>query len=56
MIFVRFLPKIQNVRNHYVIPAEELEKCEWQVRYSSDDLMSINTFGPEEEEETDGSE
>ena len=56
MIFVRFLPKIQNVRNHYVITAKELEKCEWQVRYSSDDLMSINTFGSEEEEETDGSE
>lgn len=47
-IIVSFLPNIQNVRNHFVLPASELENGEWLVRYSSDDLVTVSSFGTEE--------
>lgn len=57
---VQYLPSIQNVLNHFFIPAAEAESREWEIRYSSDGLQNIAAFPespaePEEkEEEGDG--
>lgn len=50
VIRVQYLPSIQNVQNHYFIPAEEVENGEWEIRYSSDNLVSVKAY-PEKQEE-----
>ena len=57
-ITVRYLPSVQNVQNHFEIPASELdgEKPEWQVRYSSDGLVTVVEFNIEPDPEEDGEE
>ncbi|EET60421.1 hypothetical protein BRYFOR_07617 [Marvinbryantia formatexigens DSM 14469] len=44
LLRVQYLPSIQNVRNHYMIPASEVEAGEWEIRYSSDGLESVLTY------------
>ena len=44
-IIVLFLPPLQNVQNYFVIKAAELEAGEWEVRYSTDGLVSVISFG-----------
>lgn len=55
-ITVRYLPSVQNVQNHFEIPASELtgEEPEWQVRYSSDGLVTVIEFNIEPEQEGGG--
>ena len=55
-ITVRYLPSVQNVQNHFEIPASELtgEEPEWQVRYSSDGLVTVIEFNFEPEQEGGG--
>lgn len=53
---VQYLPSIQNVLNHFFIPAAEAESGEWEIRYSSDGLQNVAAFPeapvePEEKEE-----
>ena len=50
LITVLFLPSLQNVRNHFTIPATELEDGDWMVRYSTDGLQTVISFGEEDEE------
>lgn len=45
IITVMFLPSMQNVQNHYMIPVSELAAGAWQVRYSSDGLQNVIAFG-----------
>lgn len=47
LIRVQYLPSIQNVMNHYFIPAEEGD--EWEIRYSNDGLRTIMVY-PEGDE------
>ena len=55
-ITVRYLPSVQNIQNHYEIPASELsgEKPEWRVRYSSDGLVTVVEFNIEPDPDDDG--
>ena len=55
-ITVRYLPSVQNVQNHFEIPASELtgEEPEWQVRYSFDGLVTVIEFNIEPEQEGGG--
>lgn len=43
-ITVLFLPETQNVQNHFVIPAEAIEKGMWTIRYSSDGMETVNVY------------
>ena len=52
LVRVQYLPTIQNVQNHYMIPCAEVEAGEWEVRYSPD-LESIFTYIPENTEGKD---
>lgn len=52
MIRVQYLPSIQNVLNHFFIPAIEAEAGEWEIRYSGD-LENIVSF-PEKKPEPGG--
>lgn len=52
MVRVQYLPSIQNVLNHFFIPAIEAEAGEWEVRYSGD-LENIVSF-PEKKPEPGG--
>ena len=52
-ITVLFLPETQNIQNHFVIPAEAIEKGMWTIRYSSDGMETVNVY---EESVEDGSE
>ena len=52
MVRVQYLPSIQNVLNHFFIPAIEAEAGEWEVRYSGD-LENIVSF-PEKKPEPEG--
>lgn len=59
MLRVQYLPSIQNVLNHFFIPAAEAGSGEWEVRYSSDGLQNVIIFPeqptePEEKEENTG--
>ena len=44
-ITVKYIPTIQNVLNHFIIYASELEAGAWQLRYSSDGLETVTEFG-----------
>ena len=50
-IVITFLPSFQNVRNHFTILASELVDGQWQLRYSSDGLQNVSSFGFATEEE-----
>lgn len=50
VITVLFLPSLQNVQNHFLIPASELEEGAWQVRYSTDGLQNVIAYGTDDEE------
>lgn len=52
-ITVLFLPETQNIQNHFVIPAEAIEKGMWTIRYSSDGMETVNVYEGSAE---DGSE
>jgi len=54
MIRVQYLPSIQNVLNHFFIPAIEVEAGEWEIRYSSDGLKEIKAFPEKQPEPGDG--
>lgn len=41
VIRIQYPPTIQNVLNHYFIHAVDVEKGEWEIRYSSDGLQTI---------------
>lgn len=41
---VQYLPSIQNVLNHFFIPAAEAESGEWEIRYSSDGMLNVAAF------------
>ena len=43
-ITVLFLPETQNIQNHFVIPAEAIEKGMWTIRYSSDGMETVNVY------------
>lgn len=43
-ITVLFLPELQNVQNRFLIPVSELEGGAWQVRYSSDGLVTVLSY------------
>lgn len=43
-ITVLFLPETQNIQNHFVIPAEAVEKGMWTIRYSSDGMETVNVY------------
>lgn len=53
-IRVQYLPSIQNVQNHYFIPAEEVESGEWEIRYSSNNLENVKVYPEEELPKDDG--
>lgn len=53
MLRVQYLPSIQNVLNHFFIPAAEAESGEWEIRYSSDGLLNVVAF-PEPPAEPEG--
>ena len=53
MIRVQYLPRIQNVLNHFFIPAAEAESGEWEIRYSNDGLLNTTAF-PELPAEPEG--
>ena len=44
-ITVRYLPSKQNVQNHFIIYAAELSAGAWKVRYSSDGLETVSSYG-----------
>jgi hypothetical protein len=48
-IIVRFLPSTQNIENHFMIYASELVEDAWTVRYSSDGMETVSSYGGEEE-------
>lgn len=52
MIRVQYLPSIQNVLNHFFIPAIEAEAGEWEIRYSGDleNIVSFPETGGEDAE------
>ncbi len=52
---VQYLPSIQNVLNHFFIPAAEVEYGEWEIRYSSDGLLNVAAY-PEPSVEPEGKE
>ena len=57
-IRVQYLPSVAKVQNHFFIHIEDVEKEGWQIRYSSDGLISVKEY-PENTTEggkTDGSE
>lgn len=45
-----FHPGIGNVINHFIIPIGEVEKGEWDVRWS-EDLTTVNELKPEAQDE-----
>lgn len=47
-ILVRFLPSTQNIQNHFMIYAAELVADAWKVRYSSDGMETVSSYGGEE--------
>lgn len=49
-ITVLFLPTLQNVQNHFLIPASELADGAWQVRYSTDGLQNVIAYGTDDDE------
>lgn len=51
-IRVLFLPTMQNVQRYFEIKASELESGEWSLRYSSDGLLTVISFGDDEDEES----
>ncbi len=42
-LWVEYLPSIHNVKNCYVINADELDE-EWEVRYSADGMKTVETY------------
>ena len=46
-----FHPGIGNVINHFIIPIGEVEKGEWDVRWSKD-LTTVNELKPEAQDES----
>lgn len=46
-----FHPGIGNVVNHFIIPIGEVEKGEWDVRWS-EDLSTVNELKPEDKDES----
>ena len=40
---VSFPPRIQNVTNHFYIPAKEVAAGQWEIRYTSD-MESISKY------------
>lgn len=54
IIRVQYPPTIQNVLNHYFIPAKEAAGGEWEIRYSNDGLETISVYPEQDPEETGG--
>lgn len=50
---VLFLPEIGNVTSYYTVLAEEVRAGKWEVSWT-EDLETINTEEPEEDEEGPG--
>jgi len=48
-ITVLFLPSLQNVQNHFMIPVSELEDGAWHVRYSYDGLLNVISYGDDDD-------
>ncbi len=48
-ITVRYLPSTQNVQNHYRVHASELAADEWTLRYSTDGMQTVETYGSAED-------
>lgn len=51
LLRVQYPPTIQNVLNHYFISVSEVENGEWQLRYSSDGLETVETYPERSEDE-----
>lgn len=49
---VQFLPPIRHVLNHTFIHAYEVADGQWEIRWSSDGLQTVNVY-PEETGSTD---
>ena len=51
VIRVQYPPTVQNVLNHYFIPAKEAAGGEWEIRYSSDGLETICVYPEKNQQE-----
>lgn len=51
VIRVQYPPTVQNVLNHYFIPAKEAAGGEWEIRYSNDGLETICVYPEKNQEE-----
>lgn len=54
IIRVQYPPTIQNVLNHYFIPAREVADGEWEIRYSNDGLGTISVYPEKDQVESGG--
>lgn len=54
IIRVQYPPTIQNVLNHYFIPAKEAAGGEWEIRYSNNGLGTVSVYPEKDQVETGG--
>ncbi|MCI9357711.1 MAG: DUF5026 domain-containing protein [Lachnospiraceae bacterium] len=56
VIRVQYPPAIQNVLNHYFIPAKEAAEGEWEIRCSNDGLETVLVYSGRNQEENGGAD
>ena len=54
ILWVQYLPDVDTVKNCFFIPVADLERGEWEIRYSTDGMETISIY-PEQPKKDDTS-